>query len=106
MVFSNFVGPPRLNQVRWISIFFLLDNDGQTQVYRLVSGQTDVQLLRNGGFPTEGDNLPPCYLGLNINVHTILFFYFIKHSTLVVVRTCSLTQPWHRQVTWKNSRKI
>ena len=43
--------------------FFLLDHNGQTQIYRLVSGQTDacgeIQI-----FPTEDDDLEKCALKL------------------------------------------
>ena len=45
-VFSNFVG--------------LLDHNGQTQIYRLVSGQSDAWLWRNRDFPTEDDDLEKC----------------------------------------------
>ena len=36
--------------------FFLLDHNGQTQIYRLVLGQSDFWLWRNRDFPTEDDN--------------------------------------------------
>merc|ERR1711875_121500 len=44
--------------------FFLLDNNGQTQIYRLVSGQSDVWLWRDRDFPTEDDDLEKCALEL------------------------------------------
>ena len=41
------------------SVFFLLDHNGQTWIYRLVSGQSDVRLWRNRDFPTEDDVCAP-----------------------------------------------
>ena len=35
--------------------FFLLDHNGQTWIYKLVSGQSDVRLWRNCDFRTEDD---------------------------------------------------
>ena len=40
------------------SVFFLLDHNGQTQIYRLVSGQPDEHLLRKGDFPMKDDDCP------------------------------------------------
>ena len=37
--------------------FFLLDHNGQTQIYRLVSGQSDAWFWRNRDFPTHDDDL-------------------------------------------------
>ena len=37
--------------------FFLLDHNGQTRFYRLVSGQSDTWLWRNRDFLTEDDDL-------------------------------------------------
>ena len=39
--------------------FFLLDRNGQTWVYRLVWGPTEVWFRRNRNFPTEDDNYAP-----------------------------------------------
>ena len=39
--------------------FFLLDHNGQTRVYRLVSGQPVVWLKQTRDFPTEFDKAPP-----------------------------------------------
>ena len=44
--------------------FFLLDHNGQTRIYRLVSGQLDACLWRNRDFPTEDDDLEKCSLEL------------------------------------------
>ena len=44
--------------------FFLLDHNGQTWIYRLVSGQSDAWLWRNRDFPTEDDDLEKCALEL------------------------------------------
>ena len=44
--------------------FFLLDHNGQTQIYRLVSGQSDAWLWRNRDFPTEDDDFEKCALEL------------------------------------------
>ena len=45
--------------------FFLLDHNGQTWIYRLVWGPTEVRFRRNRDFPTEDDNCaPPGKLGL------------------------------------------
>merc|ERR1712081_119283 len=44
--------------------FFLLDHNGQTQIYRLVSGQSDAWLWRNRDFLTEDDDLEKCVLEL------------------------------------------
>ena len=44
--------------------FFLLDHNGQTQIYRLVSGQSDAWLWRNRNFPAEDDDLEKCSLKL------------------------------------------
>ena len=41
------------------SAFFLLDHNGQTQVYRLVLGPPDVWLLRNHDFPMEEEDCAP-----------------------------------------------
>ena len=41
------------------SVFFLLDHNGQNQIYRLVSGQPDIRLWSNCDFPTEDDDCPP-----------------------------------------------
>ena len=38
-----------------LSGFFLLEHNGQTQVYRLFSGQSDIQLWRKRDFPTKDD---------------------------------------------------
>ena len=37
------------------SIFFLLDHNGQTWIYRLVSSSREVRFQRNRDFPTEDD---------------------------------------------------
>ena len=42
----------------------LLDHNGQTWIYRLVSGQSDAWLWRNRDFPTEDDDLEKCALEL------------------------------------------
>ena len=39
--------------------FFLLDHNGQTQVYRLVSGALDVRLRKNRDSPIEEDDCAP-----------------------------------------------
>merc|ERR1711942_364827 len=44
--------------------FFLLNHNRQTQIYRLVSGQSDVWLWRNRDFPTEDEDLEKCALEL------------------------------------------
>ena len=44
--------------------FFLLDQNKQTQIYRLVSGQSDAWLWRNRDFPTKDDHLEKCALEL------------------------------------------
>ena len=44
--------------------FFLLDHNGQTQIYRLVSGRSDAWLWRNCDFPIEDDDLEKCALKL------------------------------------------
>ena len=41
------------------SVFFLLDNNGQNRVYRLVSGRADVPLRRKRDSPMENDCPPP-----------------------------------------------
>ena len=38
------------------SSFFLLDHNGKTQIYRLVSGSFDVPLRRKRDFPMEYDD--------------------------------------------------
>ena len=43
---------------------FLLDHNGQTQIYILVSGQSDTWLSRNRDFPTEDDDFEKCALEL------------------------------------------
>ena len=45
--------------------FFLLVHNKQTQMYRLVSCQPDVQLWRNPYFQTEDDDLEKCILKLH-----------------------------------------
>ena len=40
--------------------FILLDHNGQTWIYRVVSGQSDAWLWRNRDFPTEDDILEKC----------------------------------------------
>ena len=47
-----------------LSGFFLLDHNEQTQIYRLVSGQSDAWLWRNCDFPTEEDDLEKCAIKL------------------------------------------
>ena len=44
--------------------FFLVNHNGQTQIYRLVSGQSDACLWRNRDFPTEDQDLKKCALEL------------------------------------------
>ena len=39
--------------------FFLLDCNGQTCIYRLVWGPTEVRFRRNRDFPTDDDNCAP-----------------------------------------------
>ena len=55
VLFSNF-------DLAWISsqlpeqkegLFFLMDNNGQTQIYRLVSGQPEVRFQRNRDLPAK-----------------------------------------------------
>ena len=46
------------------SDFSLLYHNGQTRVYKLVSGQPDVWLWRNYDFQTEDDDLEECFLKL------------------------------------------
>ena len=46
------------------SVFFLLDHNGQTRIYRLVSGQSDAWLWKNHHFTTEDDDLEKCALEL------------------------------------------
>ena len=41
------------------SVFFLLDHNGQAQVYRLVSGQLDERLWRKRDFPMKDDDCAP-----------------------------------------------
>ena len=41
------------------SVFFLLDQNSQTRVYRLVSGLPDAQLRRNRDSPMEDDDYAP-----------------------------------------------
>ena len=89
-VFSNFVGPPQLNQDRergfiarkvWIglafpiftsqdgqnTLFLLLFHVGQTRVNRLVSGHPEVWLGFKWGFPTgEDDSCPPSPASIRI----------------------------------------
>ena len=43
---------------------FLLDHNGQTGIYRLVSGQSEAWLWRNRDFLTEDDDLEKCTLEL------------------------------------------
>ena len=61
--------------------FLLLDHNGQTQIYRLVSGQSDVWLWRNRDFPTEDDDLEKCALELfrtaTIKPRQIERFFFL-----------------------------
>ena len=47
------------------SVFFLLDHNGQTGIYRLVSGHSDAWLWRNRNFPAEDDDLEKCALELS-----------------------------------------
>ena len=50
-----------------LSIFFLLDHNKQTRVYRLVLGPLDVWLWRKRDSPMEEDDCaPPRLLGLKI----------------------------------------
>ena len=44
--------------------FFLLDHNEQTQIYRLVLGQSDPWLWRNRDFPAENVDLEKCALKL------------------------------------------
>ena len=44
--------------------FCLLDHNRQTQIYRLVLGQSDTRLWRNRDFPTEDDDFEKCALEL------------------------------------------
>ena len=44
--------------------FFLLDHNGKTGIYRLLSGQSDAWLWRNRDFRTEDDDLEKCALEL------------------------------------------
>ena len=46
------------------SVFFLLDNNGQTRIYIQVSGKSDAWLWRNCDFPTEDEDLEKCALEL------------------------------------------
>ena len=45
----------KLRQIEWSGLF-LIDHNGQTQVYRSVSGPPDVQLRRNRYSLTKGDD--------------------------------------------------
>ena len=56
----------RTIKLRYIerSVFFLLDPNGQTWVYRLVSDQPDVRLWRNPDFPTRMMMTGKCVLKL------------------------------------------
>ena len=47
-----------------VLLFFLPDHNGQTRIYRLVSGQSDAWLWRNRDFPTEDEDLEKCALEL------------------------------------------
>ena len=52
------------------SCFYILDHNGQTWIYWLVSGQLDVRLWRNRDFSTKDDVCPPPTprsLGLNFS---------------------------------------
>ena len=46
-------------QIERSVVFFLLDYNRQTRVYRLVSGQPDVRMWRNHNFPTEEEDCIP-----------------------------------------------
>ena len=45
--------------------FFLLDHNGQSRVYILVSGQPDEWLWRKHDFPMKDDDCPPPTVGQN-----------------------------------------
>ena len=69
----------------WRSGFFLLDHNGQTWVYRLFSGPTDVQVRKKRDSPMEEDDCdPPAWIRVKSNA-TISFiccynFFLFLHK--------------------------
>ena len=69
--------------------FFLLDHNGQTWIYRLVSGQSDGRLWRNRDFPTKDD----------VRVKMIPITYWLIDSHKMVIYITSILAifqfcPW------------
>ena len=56
------------------STFFLLDHDGQTRIYRLVSGSFDVPLRRKHDSPMEEGDCAPLAL-IEVNFGVIINFF-------------------------------
>ena len=46
-VFSNFIGSSPLNRDRQIAVFFILEHNGRSQVYRVVSEKLSRRLQNN-----------------------------------------------------------
>ena len=80
------------------SVFFLLDQNGQTQIYRLVSGQLDVWLWRNCDFSTKDDDLEKYSLELCRTAtikprqieRSVFFNGAIFQKTVMIAKTLSL----------------
>ena len=75
--------------------FFLLDHNGQTWIYRLVWGPTEVRFWRNCNFPTGGAIWPPplwlglkqvtsCYIWLYLAIPDLSMASSIKYQVIAI----------------------
>ena len=87
------------------SSFFLLDHNGKTRIYRLVSGSFDVSLQRKRDSPMEEDDCsPPPAL---IRVIVFLGFFFEKGGNLEKNWNFGkkVWKLWNDLEIWKKNRK-